>query len=153
MKTGIIKVQQPHFPPFNGWTVAKQRQVYQPGCSPDTFCHTHTLDSVFSPSLCCSFWAVLSVFLLTDFKSRSQKKEQKLHWIADDSVEFPNSLPGQTCTPEKFGRVLVKSASQAQPLTTFSSRLNPASGNLTIFLLQIWKFCLKKEKEGQKTRC
>ncbi|TWW64580.1 hypothetical protein D4764_22G0002270, partial [Takifugu flavidus] len=41
----------------------------------------------------------------TDGKSRSQKKEQKLHWTADDSVEFPNSLPGQTRTPEKFGHI------------------------------------------------
>lgn len=101
-------------------------------------CHllSHTLDSIFSPIFCCSFsvpafWTALSVFFffLTDGKSRSQKKEQKLHWIADDSVEFPNSLPGQTRTPEKFGRIPVRSASQAQPFMKFSSRLNPASGN------------------------
>lgn len=97
---------------------------------------THTLNSIFPPIFCCSFsvpafWTALSVclFFLTDGKSRSQKKEQKLHWIADDSVEFPNSLPGQTRTPEKFGRIPVRSASQAQPFMKFSSRLNPASGN------------------------
>lgn len=73
--------------------------------------HTHST-SFFPPIFGCSFSAsALSgaicfsfvCFFLTNGKSRSQKKEQKLHWIAHDSMEFPNSLPGQTWTPENFG--------------------------------------------------